>query len=482
LFSDVELGRYSRQAKFDGAFFNDQKTWGASVEANKDLGGLTLTSITAYREFEVTDNNDGDGTSLAMVNVNSADQKQTQFTEELRIASPAGQRFEYVAGFFYFDQDVDTITGLKGNFGNVLPAGAFFQNTIDRGISTRNWAAFGQGTFHVTDSLRLIGGLRYTNERLKARFLRTIDPAAAGPMPGLGGPFLNAPDIRAKDSDVSYKLGAQYNLDPATMVYATYSRGYKGQAINLLNNLSALSLSSGAAVLKPEIVKNYEAGLRSSPFGRRATFNLTLFDTEFENFQASTFDPVTISFTLLNAGKLRSRGAELEAQLSPVRGLRLGANVAYADTKVWNFFPACYPGQTLALGCGGASQNVSGSSLANAPLWSYTLSADYRRELENAPFDLTAGVTYSYRSSVFFVYRDPNAVQPGYGLVNVNLGLQTKDGRYEVTGFVRNLFDKHFVSATGTGFRDSNATGAGYTQTLTQDAFRRVGVELRAHF
>jgi iron complex outermembrane receptor protein len=482
LFAGVDVGPYSRQANFDGRTFNDQSTWGTSVEMNKDLGGFSLTSITAYRAFEVQDNNDSDGGPLALLNINSAHQKQNQFTQEVRISSPAGERLEYVAGLFYFDQDVSTTTDIKGNFGQVLPAGAFFGNFIDRAISTRNYAAFGQATYNVTDQLRLIGGLRYTNERLDARFKRILTTGAIGGVPGLGGPALNAPKLPAKDDDVSYKLGTQYKFDDSVMVYATYSRGYKGQAINLLNNLSAATVNSGQYALSPETVSNYEIGLRSTPFERKVTFNLTFFQTEFKDFQAQTFDAATTSFALANAGKLRSRGGELETQYSPFRALQFSGNVAYADTRVQDFAPACYPGQTAALGCVGGRQEVTGSGLPNAPMWSYTVGARYNRELENAPFDLTADVSYSYRSSVFFTYSDPNAVQPGYGLLNLNLGLQSKDGRYEVTAFARNLLDKQFVSGIVPGFLDNNASGAGYTQTITQDAFRRIGLEARMHF
>lgn len=482
LFAGVEVGPYSREANFDGKAFNDQNTWGASVEMNKEFEPFTLTSITAYRAFEVEDNNDADGGPLTMLNINSAHQKQNQFSQELRITSPAGQRLEYVAGLFYFDQDVSTTTEILGNFGQVLPAGQYFQNFIDRAISTRNYAVFGQATFNVTDQLRLIGGLRYTNEELKARFLRTVPAGARAAVPSLGGPPLDAPHLNAKDDDVSGKLGVQYEVSDDVMAYATYSRGYKGQAINLLNNLSAATVNSGKYVLAPETVNNYEIGLRTTPFDRRMIFNITLFQTEIENFQAQTFDANTTTFALANAGELRSRGVELETQYRPNQAFQFSANVAYADTRIEDFAPACYPGQTAALGCVGGRQEVTGSALTNAPMWSYTLGASYNRPLESIPFDLTADVSYSYRSSVFFTFRDPNTIQPGYGLLNLNVGLQSNDGRYGVTVFARNLLDEQFYSGIGTGFLDTNATGAGYTQSLTQDAFRRVGIEAKVHF
>ena len=145
---------------------------------------------------------------------------------------------------------------------------------------------------------------------------------ARAAVPSLGGPALNAPHLNAKDDDVSGKLGVQYEVSDDVMAYATYSRGYKGQAINLLNNLSAATVNSGKYVLAPETVNNYEIGLRTTPFDRRMIFNITLFQTEIENFQAQTFDATTTSFALANAGKLRSRGGELETQYSPIRALQ----------------------------------------------------------------------------------------------------------------------------------------------------------------
>ncbi|MDT1091296.1 TonB-dependent receptor, partial [Pseudomonas aeruginosa] len=88
---------------------------------------------------------------------------------------------------------------------------------------------------------------------------------------------------KATDTDFSYKLGIQYQASPDVMAYASYTRGYKGPALNLLNNLTAATVNAGLAVLKPEIARNWEIGLRTTLFDRKLTLNATGFYEMFTN-------------------------------------------------------------------------------------------------------------------------------------------------------------------------------------------------------
>src|SRR5581483_4351195 len=203
-------------------------------------------------------------------------------------------------------------------------------STVDRAIRTRNAAAFANGTLRFTEKLRLIAGARFTTEDLDARFRRTTLRGSAGDTPaGIGGPPANFPSLTSHDSDFSYRGGLQYYFQPDTMAFVTAARGYKGAAINLINNLSTAVVDSGRAVLRPEISRNYEIGLRTSAFERRLHLNLTGFWTDFKNFQAQGFDATLLAFTLANAGKLRTRGVEAEMTFEPVRGFTVAANAAY---------------------------------------------------------------------------------------------------------------------------------------------------------
>ncbi|HWW59407.1 MAG TPA: TonB-dependent receptor [Sphingopyxis sp.] len=481
LLAGQTLGPLNREVTIDGDYFNRQKTGGASVEINTELGGQTITSITAYREFKVFDNNDPDGVPLPVVSLNNARQKQQQFTQELRLTSPAGEPVEYVFGLFYFWQDVVSQTQVKGNLTVNLPAGQYLGNQVDRDITTKNVAAFGQVTGHLTDELSLIGGFRLTSEQAVAHFDRTILPGAIAAMPSLGGPAYVAPTLKATDTDLSYKLGVQYQATPDIMAYATYTRGYKGPALNLLNNLTAPTVNAGLAVLRPEIARNWEAGVRTTLFDRMLTLNVTGFYETFTDFQAQTYSAILTSFQLTNAGKLITQGAEVEAILRPLDGLSLSGNLAYTDTEVRGLIVSCYPGQTAAQGCASGRQDVTGEALTNAPKWAWSLNANYGADIGNS-LRGSANLSFTYRSKTLFSYRDPNTEQRGYGLLNGRLSLAAQDGRYELSVFGKNLTNQHFASFIGTGLLDTSATGAGYTQLLTPDAFRTFGVEGTVRF
>jgi iron complex outermembrane receptor protein len=424
----VVPSRSNRQVNLDGEFFLRQKSGGVSAQANLDLGDHVLTSITAFRTFNVYDNNDPDGVPINLLNLNNARQDQRQFTQEVRLTSPAGGTLEYVLGAFFFDQEVETSTEVAGTFGAV-PAPAFLGSLVSRGIDTRNAAVFGELTFNVSDRLSLILGGRFTDERLDAFFFRSNLAGASGAAP-INGPPIAVGEIRSEDTAASYRLGAQFDVTDDVMVFATHSRGYKGAAINLLNNLSAGFVAAGRHIVPPEIPTNYEAGLRTTWFDRRLTANATAFHTTFENFQATAFDAALNATTLVSAGELRTQGLELELSAAPVDGLSLFGNAAFTDAE-FTEFPGgpCYANQGN-IPNGGCTrvgttfvQDLKGQPLNNAPRWAVTVGGNYERPIGGTGWEGFIGGNYVYRSEVnFSLSQDPNTVQEGFGLLNATVG------------------------------------------------------------
>ena len=480
LLSAIVPGDDNLNARFDGRTFGDQDTEGVSLEMNAHLGDYNLTSISAYRRFHDIDNNDTDTVPVNILNLNDANQYQHQFSEELRLTSPAGQMFEYVAGAYFFAQTVTTRTDIAGTLGQVLPPGVLLGNSVDRAIRTRNAAVFGQGTLHLGEHLRLIGGARQTHEQLAARFLRTVPSNYSAVVPGTGGPPLNDPSLTASDNNFSYKTALQYDFTPDFMLYASYTRGYKGKAINLVNGLSQTVIRSGHAVLAPEIPKSYEVGMRSRWLDRRLILNLTAFWTNFNNFQSQSYDAALVAFTLANAGNLRSRGLEGEATYAAFRGLNLATSVVFTANNVDDYVIPCYPGQTAAQGCLKGQENVSGARLVNSPRWAFTTSGDYTHELGLGSYAGFVSATYTYRSRVNFTFNDPHDVQSGYGVLNLNLGVETGDHRFKISVFARNALDKHYALVIASTPYDSSAAGSGYNGLLTADSRRIIGIELAA--
>lgn len=489
LMGPVVPGRDNNQTNIDGLYYLKQDTSGLSVQVDHEIGEHTLTSITAYRQFQVRDNNDPDLLPVNLFNLNNADQKQSQFSQELRLTSPQGKPIEYVVGLYYFGQDLDTVTMLQGRYS--LASNVIAGSIIDRGIETKNAAVFGQLTGHVTDQFSVIVGARYTSEKLDARFMRTNLPGLPSAPVGVGGPPLNTNDLKSDEAKLSYRLGVQYDINDDAMAYASYAKGFKGGAINLLNTLTQSLVTGGGYLVPPEIPTNYEAGVRLSLFERRAQLNLTAFLTDFDGFQTTAFDPNANANILTSAGKLRSKGIEVEALASPVVGLTLSANVAYTDAT-FREFPngPCYPGQALVdPACrnvnGTYIQDLAGKNLNNAPEWAYTLGVNYQRPIADTGFTGLFNLGYVYRDKVNFgLSQDPQTVQKAYGLVNLNLGVQTQDQRWKISVFAKNLLDERFSNGIFAATLDSGGplAKAGYSQMVTESARRSVGIALNTTF
>ena len=488
----VTPGTDNEDTSADQNSVNQQSTAGISVEADQRLGGYTLTSISAYRQYNEYDNLDSDLIPLDLLDLNNANQKQQQASEELRIASPVHQPVEFVAGLFYFYQTLKTTTQTEGTLG-ALPPPEYFGSQVNRGITTNNEAVFGQATWHVTHGLSVIGGLRYTIDDQKAFFDRFKLPGAFTSMPlSVAGPPLTANDLSSNEQKSTVHAAIQYEFSPDLMVYASYSRGFKGAALNLLNFLSAAQVASGGYLVAPEIPTDYEVGFHATVLERRLQVNGTLFDEDFKNFQATAYDAAANSTTLVNAGELRSRGVELETIATPAHGLNLSANLAYTDAYFTDFPDApCYPGELAVAGSRchalGASdvQSLAGQPLNNAPRWSLTLGASYTHSLPWHDLTGYADVNYAYRSAVnYSLDEDPNTVQQGFGVVSLNTGVQFPAHKVRVGLFARNLFDTRYVSYIyPSSFQAGNAsTKAGYSQFFSEDSRRIVGVAISGKF
>ncbi|MEO0436411.1 MAG: TonB-dependent receptor [Pseudomonadota bacterium] len=239
------------------------------LNVDYQIGELTLTSVTGWSEYQYIDGADVDWLPLQFI---SRDDDQTfeQFSQEIRIASPGGEFFDYVAGFYYdqsdleFDRQVAIDTNFDGLFpeflsivtpGNpppeVLPqnllaaltGGAYSENQIARNhfyqLDSDSWALFAQGTFNFTDSLRLTVGVRYTEENkdvVSTQFLSDqtsglLTPSDAFFLHSIQATSFNAyaydfTEDRTTDALVpSFIL--QWDVSDDSMLYASFSQGFK---------------------------------------------------------------------------------------------------------------------------------------------------------------------------------------------------------------------------------------------------------------
>src|SRR5690606_26174803 len=137
----------------------------------------------------------------------------------------------------------------------------------------------------------------------------------------------------------------QADLSSDIMVYASFGRGSKsGGFVSNTYNVAADGFQ-----FKPERSTNYEAGIKSTFAGGKATLNLTVFRTEFDNLQQSAYDPDRRTSLPPNAAKPRSQGVEMDMQFAPSRSFQFNASIAYLDAKFIDYVGApCLAYETLA--------------------------------------------------------------------------------------------------------------------------------------
>lgn len=451
------------------------QTYGVSVQADYTLGAYTLTSISAGRGQTGVQGGDSDGLPVDLIDVNNDIFNVRNFSQELRLTSPSGARLEYVAGLYY--ANLNRIVSWMGEgylTPELLSLGVLGGTLAHYAVGDKSYAAFFQGTYHVTQAFRLVAGGRLDREQVGEKSTAPVLPSGAA--------FLLVPylpiDAKIGDTNLSYRFGGQYDLTRAIMLYATYTRGYKGPAFNEVPTSATTPI-----IVKPEIPEQVEIGAKANLFGNRLAANLALFDTDVTNFQTFAFSPASVAPQFTNVPSLKTRGFELNLNGRPLPGLTLNGGVAYVDAFYGsNYVTVCGPTQTAAEGCDPTTgtQNAAGRRATYSPRWKATFSGQYQRSLsEGLDGFIQADATYT-SSTVFTPDDDPLSRVGAFLVLGARVGVRTADGRYGVSIFGRNLTDQRVPL-----WRASLSFGgdpAARLQTFGADSFRRIGVSLDAKF
>ncbi|KGB53088.1 TonB-dependent receptor [Sphingopyxis sp. LC81] len=473
----VKPGSNVYASYMDGDWTADTSLYAGSAEINVGLGDHTLTSITSYRHLKTLQLSDIDASPANVFNNSDGGVDSNQFTQELRLTSPGGQRLEYVLGLYYYRTENSGYAAQYGNYYGLFGAPVVIGGGRRDGTNkVRSLAAFGNITFEITDAVKLIGGLRYTNDRNHGTLVVTPLPFPAVPL----GRLPNY-DGTVRADNLSGKVGVQFEPSRDVMMYATYSTGFKGPAID----------GTGGVIreVRPETVKSWEIGAKTSFLDGKATFNLALYWSNFRNFQAQTFDTTITppAFYLSNAGMLRARGVEVETSFRVTPALRLSASGAYNDSTFRDYDGQCYPGQPIspvvgegcyvAPGTTTTVANYRGYPLPNAPKWSYILRADYKQAV-GGDTAIDAAANWAWRSKTQAVIGDPKAEITSYGLLNGTLGIGAEDGSWRFGIYARNLLDKRFYAPYAAGVINPG----GYAKIVMPEAFRTIGGTLSFRF
>jgi outer membrane receptor protein involved in Fe transport len=496
---------------------------GLSAELNWELPVGTLTSITAWRDWEAERSQDIDFTSADILfRPDGSGNDFETVTQELRLAGQNG-KLDWLVGFFYvneqltLDEPIRVGAGYEA-FGNVLlaasgapnlsvltglPAGSVF--TAGQGIVSDNfeqdsdsYALFTHNIWSFTDRLDGIIGLRYTTEEKDlgatldvdnpacdaavARLTGGVIPPQAGPavirVPCLPliNPFIdsdrNTPDGRyagsRTDREWTGTLGLAYDLTEDWLAYGSYSRGYKAGGFNLdragFQNPLVPPQQGGGVPTVDDLEFDPEL-VDSFELGAKGSLwdnRVQLGVTAFyAEFQDFQLNLFTgLNFLVLNLDEVTSQGVEVEFQVTPTDGLTFSGGVAYTDASYDDGNPDPIDPTN------GQPIPLAGQRLTNAPYWTATAVANYERSLGDR---LRGFVNVNYRFNGDMNTGsdlDVEKEQASFSLWDLRLGLGDAGERWTFEVWAQNLFDQTYQQVAIDAPLQGSGTGPGSTQTF----------------
>lgn len=436
----IEAGPGNRMVPVaDDNILQESQAYGGSIEINHDFGSARFTSITAYREWEIDEFNEADGITGSNVNNrNGTVSSSDQFSQEFRLDGQSGEKLSYVAGLFYFNQDL--IAEGEVNIELFFPVpGSFFnvRTDSDRTVNTDSYAAFGEFTYDATEKLSLVGGFRLTREEIDATFERVATPINPFlPFTAFFGPdYVGAVEVR--DTNLSGRVIARYTWSDQVMTYVSWSRGYKGPGIDVAAtvNIPSVNEPGGLPVLPPEIPTLWEIGFRGRFLDNRLSINASAYSQKVADLQTIVTDAVGVTRNL-SISELQSNGLEVDAVLVPAfaEGLTISGTFNFNDVEIEEF---------------PERPDLEGIRFRDNPRVSYSLIGDYRRELLANGAKGFLRAEWAWQSSKnTSLDRLPTTVVDAYGLLNLRVGISNPEDTLALTLSVENVTDKayeHFV-------------------------------------
>jgi iron complex outermembrane receptor protein len=434
-----------------------------------DLGFAKLVSLTAYRDVDAITAGDGDGTSAPVFfSVASMDIKD--YSQEIRLQSKADNRIKWLVGAYGFYEDSGFTPSVAASavlYKSFLGPGTWAQQLFSN-IPTKSWAVFGESTIPITDALNLTVGARYSDDDKTFRAHQYFSSVVNG---AFGAPFgltpSTPPSVHANWGSFTPKVTLDYRVG-GTLLYATYSKGYKSGAFNPTVLGSKLVPVTPA---KPETLDAYEIGSKSDFLGNRLRLNTALYYNAFHNIQVKSIDPITLGQILRNAAGARTYGAEVSTVAVLAKGLVFEGSGSVEDTK-YGSFPGLPVPILAPMGNTTVITDVSGKQLPRAPRFVGTASLSYTRNIADKGA-LKFGPSVYYNSGFF--WDSANLLpQRSYGTVNLSATYTSPDSRWLVTAYAKNVTDAAYSEitfATAFGTLQADADPRTFGLTVTRKLF-----------
>lgn len=441
---------------------------GLSFMVNWDVNqDWSLKYVASSRESYSDTNIDFDNTPLDIFDVPAIyDDENT--SHELQ-ANYTGESFTLVSGLYLYDgESCGHFDAILGVLGRSLAAPGLTREVTGCNNSTSS-AIYAQGSVNLTSQWSLTVGARYTNEEKEA-FVNNglaftgVYPAS-GWVPGYTrDPSITFPQVLGTDTNndgvldapakadwsrFTPRVGLEYQMDSDTMLFASYSQGFKSGTFN-----PRATVNETAA--DPEVVDSIEFGIKKD-WNNTVRTNVTLFSIEHKDRQYITVTPDINDQSVLNQNLGNIKG-------SNVQGLEAEVTYSASQDLTFSFSLGLLDGEIED------DPTLDGElvGLSNTPDMTMNLSANYLIESDLGYFVLTGG--YYYRDD-YILFEDSELLsQEGYGMLNLGLSWESNEGNWYGGIYGKNLTDEeyqiggyNFVADNGDG---TYTPGLGGDQTL----------------
>ena len=489
-----DLGERESAATNQGRY--KTKSWGVSLKSDLNLGAVTLTSITGYDDGSLYQPFDFDGSPSLIGQWDPNTAEFRSFGQDLH-ATYDGNGIKLIGGAYFGWQEVDILNryyymgflnGLAGP-GQFNPAGQFFPLQAPTAIDARQqlrqsqwtYAVFLEAEIALSERAKLTIGGRLTHEKIaltdfssllydssRNPYLYTYSSAGANSA-APGAPILTGivPDIEKKITEPTGRAILSYELSNTSMVYASYSRGYRSGSFN------GQSIVPVPNFVPAEFVDAVEAGFKARFLDDKLQFNGAVF---YNKYKGQQVQEIQNGASFLRSLDGRMLGFELELKARPHPRIKLDASLGYLDTRYDD-------GQFLAPGDLAATDPrgipLGGNAFPFAPKWTANFTPTFTvADFGSSSVSLQGEVNY-VSQQYFDPFNDRQAFGPiaqgQKGFTLVNASLRYESDTFSASVWVKNLFDKYY-NAYGL-----NIESFGF-DFFTPGAPRTFGVEATVRF
>lgn len=382
---------------------------------------LSFSSVTGWRKGKRTNDTNSDNSSAGLINT-YYNENSEQFSQELQLNYEASD-LSVVGGLYYYEEDITNYVLVP--FVQFNEPGVPANYIQDGKLDISAIAAFTQATYSFTDRFRTTLGMRYSRETREH----------VGKFTGLFVPVYTT-EADKTWSAFTPKIGVEYDLTADTLLYASWTKGFKSGTYNVGQNNSSSSNPDG--VVDPEEIKAYEIGFKSRLLDGRVEFSGAGFWYNYTDLQVNKI--IGIATLTVNAGEAENKGIELSSRAQLTENLMLDANFTWIDATFKDFssISPLFPND--------GEQDLSGNQLPGAPEYSGGVGLSYSIPLKSGSL-ITARLDASYSDNIYFSeFNDKALSQESVAKVNTLIRYENADGNYSITLWGKNITDEYIAS------------------------------------